>query len=148
MIRAEAIAGLVLLAGALVMIFLVVPAQTEAVADASIQPGTYPAIALWIVAALSALLVVRSVVLLRRTDDSPTPIGLDNVATLLLVGAIVASAFAAMDFLGYIVGGIGLVAALMLYMGVRNPVLLIAVSAGAPAAVWLVFDILLERPLP
>ena len=130
------------------MIFLIIPVQTELVEDSSMQPGTYPSIALWIVAGLSSVIIVRSVFLWRTQADSPIPIGWDNVGTLLLVGAILAAAFVAMDYLGYIVGGIGLVAALMLYMGVRNPVVLIAVSIGAPVTVWLVFDVLLERSLP
>ncbi|MYF87044.1 MAG: tripartite tricarboxylate transporter TctB family protein, partial [Rhodospirillaceae bacterium] len=60
----------------------------------------------------------------------------------------VTAAFVAMDFLGYLVGGIGLVAALMLYMGVRNPLSLALVPVGAAGVIWLFFEILLERPLP
>ena len=146
--RAELIAGILLLAGALAMIFWVVPAYTEIVEDTSIQPATYPSIALWAVALLSALLVAISAVGLLRPGDGEAAINLGNLKTLLLVGAIVAVAFVAMDYLGYLVGGIGLVAALMFYMGVRNPVSLVLAPVGSAGIVWLFFEVLLERPLP
>ena len=146
--RAELIAGILLLAGALAMIFWVVPAYTEIVEDTSIQPATYPSIALWAVALLSALLIAVSAVGLRRPGDGEAAINLGNLKTLLLVGAIVAVAFVAMDYLGYLVGGIGLVAALMFYMGVRNPVSLVLAPVGSAGIVWLFFEVLLERPLP
>ncbi|MYK58733.1 MAG: hypothetical protein F4027_09060, partial [Rhodospirillaceae bacterium] len=113
--RAELVAGVLLLVGALAALFWVVPAYTEVVEETSIQPATYPSIALWVVAILSGGLVAVSAVGLNRSGDSEAAIGLDNLRTLLLVGAIVTAAFVAMDFLGYLVGGIGLVAALMLY---------------------------------
>ena len=146
--RAELISGILLLAGALAMIFWVVPAYTEIVEDTSIQPATYPSIALWAVALLSALLVAISAVGLLRPGDGEAAINLGNLKTLLLVGAIVAVAFVAMDYLGYLVGGIGLVAALMFYMGVRNPVSLVLAPVGSAGIVWLFFEVLLERPLP
>ena len=146
--RAELISGILLLAGALAMIFWVVPAYTEIVEDTSIQPATYPSIALWAVALLSALLIAVSAVGLRRPGDGEAAINLGNLKTLLLVGAIVAVAFVAMDYLGYLVGGIGLVAALMFYMGVRNPVSLVLAPVGSAGIVWLFFEVLLERPLP
>ena len=139
---------LLLLAGALAMIFWVVPAYTEIVEDTSIQPATYPSIALWVVALLSALLIAVSAVGLRRPGDGEAAINLGNLKTLLLVGAIVAVAFVAMDYLGYLVGGIGLVAALMFYMGLRNPVSLVLAPVGSAGIVWLFFEVLLERPLP
>jgi len=146
--RAEIFAGLLLLAFALVMIFLVVPAQTEVADETSIQPKTYPLIALWIIAALSALLVVLAVLALRAGPDSASPIRLENIKSLVLVGIIIAAAYVAIDWIGYIVGGVGLVAALMWYMGVRRPIPLIAVPVCAPVTVWLIFEVLLERPLP
>ncbi|MDE0254493.1 MAG: tripartite tricarboxylate transporter TctB family protein [Rhodospirillaceae bacterium] len=146
--RAELVAGVLLLVGALAALFWVVPAYTEVVEETSIQPATYPSIALWVVAILSGGLVAVSAVGLNRSGDSEAAIGLDNLRTLLLVGAIVTAAFVAMDFLGYLVGGIGLVAALMLYMGVRNPLSLALVPVGAAGVIWLFFEILLERPLP
>ncbi|MCY4395964.1 MAG: tripartite tricarboxylate transporter TctB family protein [Rhodospirillaceae bacterium] len=146
--RAELFAGILLLAGALAAIFWVVPAHTEFVEDTSIQPATYPSIALWAVALLSALLVAVSAVGLARSGDGEAAIGLGNLGTLLLIGAIVAAAFVAMDYLGYLIGGIGLVAALMFYMGVRNPISLALVPVGSAGVIWLFFEILLERPLP
>ena len=53
-----------------------------------------------------------------------------------------------MDHLGYLAGGVGLVAALMFYMGVRSPVALLLTPAGSAGAIWLFFEVLLERPLP
>ena len=146
--RAELIAGLLLFAGALAAIFWVVPAYSEIVENTSIQPATYPSIALWVVALLSALLIAVSAVGLRRPGDGEAAINLGNLKTLLLVGAIVAAAFVAMDYLGYLVGGIGLVAALMFYMGVRKPVSLVLAPVGSAGIVWLFFEVLLERPLP
>ena len=146
--RAELISGILLLAGALAMIFWVVPAYTEIVEDTSIQPATYPSIALWAVALLSALLIAVSAVGLLRSGDGEAALNLSNLKTLLLVGAIVAAAFVAMDYLGYLIGGIGLVTALMFYMGVRNPVSLVLAPVGAAGIVWLFFEVLLERPLP
>ena len=146
--RAELISGILLLAGALAMIFWVVPAYTEIVEDTSIQPATYPSIALCAVALLSALLIAVSAIGLLRSGDSGAAINLSNLRTLLLVGAIVAAAFVAMDYLGYLIGGIGLVTALMFYMGVRNPVSLVLAPVGSAGIVWLFFEVLLERPLP
>lgn len=146
--RAELIAGILLFAGALAAIFWIVPAYTEIVEDTSIQPATYPSIALWAVALLSALLIAVSAVGLARSGDGEAAIDLRNLGTLLLVGAIVAAAFVAMDYLGYLVGGIGLVAALMFYMGVRSPIPLVLTPVCSAGIIWLFFEVLLERPLP
>ena len=100
------------------------------------------------VALLSALLIAVSAIGLLRSGDGGAAINLSNLRTLLLVGAIVAAAFVAMDYLGYLIGGIGLVTALMFYMGVRNPVSLVLAPVGSAGIVWLFFEVLLERPLP
>lgn len=145
--RAEIITGLLLLIAALVMIFVVVPAQTEFVDDASIQPSFYPGLALWAMAVFSALMALLAFLKPAVPNDTG-PLTLKNFQTLLLLGAILAAAFVAMTYLGYIAGGVGLVAVLMIYMGVRNPILLVGVSLGAPVVAWLFFEVLLERPLP
>lgn len=145
--RAEIITGIVLLIAALIMIFVVLPSQSEIVEDASIQPSFYPSLALWAMAGFSALMVLLAILRPAIPNDAG-PLQLRNFQTLLLLGAILAAAFVAIVYLGYIAGGVGLVAALMIYMGVSNPILLVSVSGGAPAVIWLFFEVLLERPLP
>ena len=52
------------------------------------------------------------------------------------------------EHLGFLIGGPITVAALMLYMGSRKPITLVAVAVGAPLVIYLFFWQLLRIPLP
>ena len=145
--RADLSAGLILVLFGALMLAWVIPAQTERVEDISLQPAFYPNLAAGALVLFATMLLVTRFVR-SADDDGEAPLALRNWGNLVLVSAMMLAALAAFDYLGFLAGGIGLVAVLMFYMGVRNVPLLASVSIGTPVAIWLFFEVLLERPLP
>jgi hypothetical protein len=147
--KAELIAGIIVLVFGLVLIFWIIPDQSERVSDVSIQPAVYPLIAAWAMVGFSAVLIAGRLTLLTSQGESrPGPFDAAAWLHLVFMLAILLAALLAFAYLGFIVGGIALVAALMLYMGARNPVVLVGIAVGIPLVIWAFFELLLERSLP
>lgn len=145
--KADLSAGLVLVLFGVVMMVWVIPAQTQHVREISLQPSFYPNLAAGALVFFAVLLVIQAIARRDRGGEE-APLLLRNWVSLVLVAGIMFAALAAFDYLGFLVGGIALVLVLMLYMGARSIPLLASVSIGTPVAIWLFFEVLLERPLP
>jgi hypothetical protein len=147
--QADIVAGSVLAAFGLAAVLWIIPAESARVRDASIQPAVYPLIAAWAIVAHSALMIANGI--LRRLlpdEDAASPVPSGEWLHVAAVCAILLAALLAFEFVGFVAGGVSLVAVLMIYMGARNPALIAGVAAGATLSIWAFFHLALARPLP
>jgi hypothetical protein len=156
--RAELVAGALLTAFGLLVLFVVIPVWVpgHAEGDYGLEAEHFPVITAAAGTAFAALLLLRS--LLGRTGndlngnggaaDAPAPMDARNWTFLLVAGAGMAAAFALFDLGGFWLGAPFTVAAFMLIMGERRPLPIVATAVAAPLAIWLVFWKMLGFTLP
>ena len=137
--RADIIAGVILTIAGLVTIFVIVPREVGSASQIGIAPDVFPLTLLWIITALSVLLVVSRLVTKPSQSDGP-PLELHNIAFIIVAAIALAAGFIAIATLGFLAGGAAIVAFTMLVMGARRyPLRVVLVSVLAPTAIFLVF---------
>lgn len=136
----DRVSGLIFFVFGLVMYALVNPVFIEDVETGNIRPETVPNWLALIIAGCGALLA------LRPTDHRATDLRQTLRAAMFL--AVLSAGIWAMSHLGFVVVGPPLALGLMLLIGERRPLWLALGAAGMPAIIWLLVDVLLDRPLP
>ncbi len=145
--KAEAIAGVVLTLMGLAMLFIGIPAQTTSGDEVGLPAAMFPTVSMALVTALAALLVVTR--LLRRgQDDEAPPMPPRIWRHLGFIVGLLGGGYLALDYLGYVAGGALTVAAMMVYMGARRPVTIIATAVIGPTLIYLFFWEVFRIPLP
>ncbi|MGE3644630.1 MAG: tripartite tricarboxylate transporter TctB family protein [Beijerinckiaceae bacterium] len=124
----------------LAFLFIVIPMQSETVGYGALQPRTFPSIG----AALMILFGIAQTLRPTGETEFDSPRAIRAAATI----AVSVAALIAMEFAGYLVAAPLLVGALMMYVGERRPGWLAAGIVLCPALLWVMFEILLRRPLP
>ena len=143
----DLVGGLALLAFSLAMIFVVIPAETEAGVWHGLSPYFYPVVTMAGIAVASGLLALQA--WRRRDPDEPEPpLSLRPLAMFGLASAIVLAGVLAIDFFGAWIGGPALICGLMLFMGERRPVRLVATSMLPVAVVQALVLYVLRSPMP
>lgn len=106
--------------------------------------GGYPA-------ALGILLMLFGLGLALRAGmtgaDMPRPL-IDHGPRFLLGLAVIGVYLAAVSILGFYTAGFLLMLALPVLLGFRRPVFVLATAVGFSAVVYLIFTVLLAKPLP
>ncbi|MBW2027774.1 MAG: tripartite tricarboxylate transporter TctB family protein [Deltaproteobacteria bacterium] len=134
------ISGLVVAVIGLVLLFWIIPRHTETVDYAWLRPATLP-----IITAVVAL--ISSIVhIIFPSGTAELDVKLALRAGLFFVISLLALLL--MHFLGFLVGAPFLVMVLMLLVGERRPLWLIAGIVLIPLAMWSTIVLLLGRPLP
>lgn len=145
--RADLIGGIVLFAFSLVMIFVVIPMETAEGVWHGLSPYVYPITMMAGIAVASLLLVLQGL-RSRGEAEAEVPLSLRQLAMFGLVGVLVLGGAIAIDFFGVWIGGPALIAAIMLFMGERRPIRLVATSIVPVGAVYLLVLHVLGSPLP
>jgi hypothetical protein len=131
--------------GLVTMLVLIPKYVAGTVATEDLSPAFMPYVAAGLGTGAMALLFLSR---LRSSDgDGPIPLPLRSWAFIGTVAALLAAAFALMDRFGYLVGAAALVAGFMLMVRASVRVVL-GVAVVLPVALWLLFDKLLDFPLP
>lgn len=125
------------------LIFWIIPAATHPALFALVSPQFYPLLAAWFLVAAGAGLAVSG---LGSAAAREFPRRCAAVA--LLAAAGLGLAVVLMLSIGFIAAGAAVVLAVMLLAGERRIPFLIGLSAIFPFLLWLLFDVLLDRPLP
>lgn len=146
--RADLIGGIFMLALSLCMIFVVIPAETQEGVWFGLSPYFFPTLLMAGIAFASALLIVQSVTRPARGSEPPLALSPRQLAMFGIVAAIIVAGVVAIDLLGLWTGGPVLIAALMLFMGERRPLRIVATSIIPVAVVHLVVFYVLRSPLP
>jgi putative tricarboxylic transport membrane protein len=136
----DRIAGAVVLALALLLWVVVIPDQIDAVAYGWMRPQTLPSICAAALGLLGALLLL--------TGGRPMAVDAGQAARLAALLGLLAAAVWAMARTGFVWVAPPLAAVLVVLLGERRWPWALAAVAGAPAAIWIVVAVLLNRPLP
>jgi hypothetical protein len=147
--KADIITALFLLVTGLVMIFVIIPAQTYPGEEYGVPPATVPTTAMAIVTLMAGILLVQRLLDQRKNiKDTPSPINrlqwlhITGLTTLLFFG------LAAIRFLHFIPGGILILAVLMFITGQRKVLTIILVSVPIPFLIYAALWYGLRIPLP
>ncbi|MFK7993277.1 MAG: tripartite tricarboxylate transporter TctB family protein [Granulosicoccus sp.] len=139
-ISADRISGTFFLLLGLAMYFLVNPRYIESVSAGNIQPSTVPDILSVVIATCGALLVFK-----------PTAQSINDPSNMLragIHGAVLAAGIYAMMWFGFEFVAPFMALAIMLLIGERRALWLIAGSLGMPALIWFLVIHALGRSLP
>ncbi len=123
------------------LLLYAIPANVRMVEGAMPYPAMFPQIAAWLFIVLGAI----QIFFVRSEIEWPSArqaimFGLAAVLTL--------AALLTLDRFGYLPVAIALMAAIALLVRERRPVWAAAVIVGIPVGVWLLFEQVLQRPLP
>ncbi len=140
-------AGLALL-GAL-MIFVIIPASTEEGMYFGLPPTFFPTLLTSFMTVCALGLTAQALFRMRRGVPSrPVPISRWNLLMFLVAAGLALGAVIAIDWFGILIGGPVLIAALMIFLGERNP-LRIVLTATLPVGLVYFFAIyVLSTPVP
>lgn len=132
--------GITALCGVLLLLYGI-PANVAHVEDAMMAARTFPQMAAWIfiVAGIVQMIFVKSKLTL------PT---LRELLRVILVLSLILAMVFLMEHFGYLVGAMSLMAAVMVIIYERRPLWLLIAIAAVPIGVWVLFEVLLLRPLP
>ena len=139
-LQTDRIAGLVVTAVGLALLFLIFPIGIEDIDDGSIRPDTLPN-------ALAGFLVFCGVLLALKPGEQ-TKSGAHELVMVLIYLAVIAAGLFAMSRFGFAVVSPFLALAIMLIFGERRLFWLGLGCVGMPAVIWFLVVQILERPLP
>jgi hypothetical protein len=148
--RAEIVAGAVFAALSLIAIFVLIPGYVPHKAEFGPTPAFFPTVSAVLIGLCGVGMVLHRLLRgpQRQAADAPSPISRANLIFLLVVGTVFVLTLAAMVWVGFIPAGIGLVAALMLYMGNRRWLVIAATAVLTPFFLYAVFTWGFGIPLP
>ncbi|MCC2096902.1 MAG: tripartite tricarboxylate transporter TctB family protein [Hyphomicrobiales bacterium] len=123
-----------------VFLLAIIPAQTEKVSYGALQPRTFPIVAAVLMMVFGLAQMIRPT---GATTFEPA-----KAARAALIVAISIAAVPVMEYAGYMIAGPILVGVLMLFAGERRWPWIAAGVLIFPALIWVLFEIVLRRPLP
>jgi len=134
------ISGLVVAAIGVILLFWIIPRQTETVANAWLRPATLPTIT-------AVIVIIASIVHLifpagKAEFDVPLALRAGLFLVISLMGLFL------MHIIGFLIAAPLLVLVLMLLVGERRPLWLIAGVVLIPLAMWSSIELLLNQTLP
>ncbi len=134
--KADLIAGILLMAGGLLMLFWIIPVETDRNTGAAVPPALLPEICATGITILAAILTLNA--LRGRTPENKPPKASEWRALVAVVVIILAGA-TLFRHVHPIAGGLFVTLATMLYMEERRWYLLLGLPGGLVALVYLLF---------
>lgn len=134
------ISGLVVAVFGVILLFWIIPRHTETVANAWLRPATLPIIT-------AVIVIIASIVHLifpagKAEFDLPLALRAGLFLVISLMGLFL------MHLVGFLIAAPLLVLVLMLLVGERRPLWLIAGVVLIPLAMWSSIEMLLNQTLP
>ena len=145
--KADLMAACFLIVFGLLMMFVIIPAQTESGEEYGVPPSTVPLAATGLVTAMAVLLVIKRL-RERAPDQELGPVQARQWLHIALFAALLFAGLGLIWFLHFIPGGIVFIAGMMLVTGQRNPLIIGLVSALTPCLVYCALWYGLRIPLP
>lgn len=140
-------AAIALLGFVALMAFVVIPGENAEGVWYGLSPYFYPMVMLAGIAVSCIGLLVQALTRPHLYDDQPNPISLSQFGFFALSIAIVLAGVLIIDRFGFWLGGPLLIAAMMIFMGERNPLRILPVSILTVAAAWALVTWGLKTPL-
>lgn len=145
--KADIAAACFLIVLGLLMILVIIPAQTEPGEEYGVPPATVPMAATGLVTVMALLLLIKRI-RERGLDDEPNPIRSRQWLHIGLYTVLLLAGLALIKLLHFIPGGIVFIAGLMIITGQRKPVTITLVSGLTPGLVYCALWYGLRIPLP
>jgi putative tricarboxylic transport membrane protein len=139
-LSADRASGAFFLLFGLALYFLIIPGQTEEVQGANLAPATVPNIIAWVIVVFSAVTVIK-----------PTDFQTQNLRSFLVTGAyagVLVIGIYAMSLFGFEWVAPPLALAIMVMIGERRPLWLVAGVILMPLVIWFLVTYPLGRALP
>ena len=147
--KADIFSAIFLLVVGLVMIFIIIPAQTYPGERYGVPPATVPKAAMTVVVVMAAILLIQRLIEARRGEESrPAPMPLKSWLHIGGYTVLLFAGLAAMKYLHFIPGGILFLAVLMRLNGQRKPWIIATVAVPFPFLVYAALWYGLRMPLP
>jgi hypothetical protein len=147
--KTDIVAAIFLLATGLVMIFIIIPAQTYPGEEYGVPPATVPTAAMAVVTVMAGILLLQRLIGRKKNEtDTPSPIKRLQWLHIAAFTALLFAGLAAIKFLHFIPGGILILAGLMIVTGQRKPLTIIFVAVPIPCLVYVALWYGLRIPLP
>ncbi len=145
--KADITAACALIVVGLLMLFAIIPAQTDSGEEYGVPPSTVPLAAMGLVTVMALLLLVKRL-RERAPDTEPNPIRTRQWLHIGLFTVLLFGGLALIRFLHFIPGGIVFIAGMMLVTGQRSPLTIALVSGLTPCLVYCALWYGLRIPLP
>jgi putative tricarboxylic transport membrane protein len=139
-VSADRISGAFFLLLGLALYFLIIPAQVEIVDGGNLAPSTVPNAIAWVLAICGGIIVIK-----------PTDFETQNLRSFVVTGAyaaVLAISIYAMSLFGFEIVAPPLALGIMLMIGERRPLWLIAGVVVMPLLIWFLVTYPLGRALP
>jgi hypothetical protein len=147
--KADLAGGVLLALLGVLLIFVVIPLDTEEGMYFGLPPTFFPTLLSVGLTLLAVALAAKAWIRLRAGGPrQPAPLRLRNLLMFGISGALVVAGAVIIDFFGMIAGGPLLIAVLMLFLGERNVLRILATATLPVAAVYLLATYVLQAPLP
>ena len=147
--KADIVAAIFLVVTGLVMVFIIIPAQTYPGEEYGVPPATVPTAAMVIVTVMAGILLIQRLLDRKKNQiDTPAPIKRHQWLHIAGFTALLFAGLAAIKFLHFIPGGILILAVLMIVTGQRKPLTIILVAVPIPCLVYAALWYGLRIPLP
>ena len=136
--RSDIISGGLLLIFSLAMIFIIVPFQIKSSSEYGLDPKFFPVGVLWLLVAMGVLLVATRILAPPDAADAAPVLGARNWLFIGGFTAFFVITFIAINYLGFLLAGMLMIAAVMLVLGLRHLhwLELVGVSVGAPLFIY------------
>jgi len=146
--RADIVTAAILFVAGLLTVFVIIPLQTTAGERYGLPPAFFPTCSMAAATAFSLLLLLRSLV--QSRGDAVLPASLTSRSWLHIgsVSALLFLCLGVIKYLGFIVGGILMVASFMIYMRERRLVTISLVSIITPTSIYFILWNFLRILLP
>ncbi|MBW2610002.1 MAG: tripartite tricarboxylate transporter TctB family protein [Deltaproteobacteria bacterium] len=139
--KSDIATGLVLTIIGLYLLLVVIPNETT-VSDfdigGTLPSSLFPYISIGLMTGLSILLIIKHLLHAGKEDEDP-PMTVKNWLHLLYITGLFVVALVSFTYLGFVLGGIIMIASLMFYMGTRSPLRVALTSILATACIYVFF---------
>ena len=140
-ITLDRVSGALVALGGLWLLTYGIDAHVKVTGFESPSPQLFPRIGAWVLLVFG----VAQVALTRTETELPTGrvLGRYALVSVMLIGMVWI-----MEHFGFVIGAMAMLSALMLIVYERRPLWLVVTVVAVPLSIWLIFEVLLERPLP
>lgn len=145
---ADLISGAVLLAGSLLFLFVIIPAQVGEGKWYGLSPFFYPNLVAGGIAIFSLALIVKAARGKKAYEGREVPLSFWQVGIFLLSGLLILGGTMAVEHFGIWIGGPITILAVMLLMGERQPMVLIPTAILPVVCIYTLVRFVLRVPLP
>lgn len=146
--RADIVGGVIMLVFSISMIFVIIPAETMQGKWTGLSPYFYPTLMSGGIGVFAIGLLAQAAMRPNYYTDQAVPLTALQFGMFLIVTAIVFAGVLAIDKFGVWIGGATTIAAVMLFMGERKPLIILPTALVPIVVVYLVVTYVLRSPLP